>query len=246
MKLFVFIMGLLFGSFFNVIILRVPRKESIIWPRSHCPHCQTTLKWYELIPVLSFIFLKGKCRYCGYRISWQYPLVEVMTGLIYLLLYYHFGLTMVFLIYIILISLLIISSVIDIREKIIPNVITFPGMVTGLISSIILKHIGFWNSLLGILIPGIFLFIIALIFKGGLGMGDVKLVAMIGAFTGVRWALMALFTGAFLGAITGIILIVSGVLDRKKPVPFGPFISIGGLVSILWGYEIWIYIINLY
>lgn len=234
-QLFFLIFGLIFGSFLNVIIYRLPKNESIISPASHCPDCGTRLKPIDLVPVISFFLTKGRCRYCGKAISWQYPLVELLTALLFLSLYVKYGINSKFINLLILVSLLIICSFIDLRNKIIPNKITYPGIILGFILSLFFNHITFTSALLGLLIPAGLLFLIALIFKKGMGMGDVKLVAMIGTFIGWQDTLLSIFIGSLLGSVIGLILIGTDSIERRTRIPFGPFISIGTVVMLLIG-----------
>ena len=237
------LLGLIVGSFSNVCIYRIPRNESIIYPASHCPKCRTTIKPIDNIPLLSYILLKGRCRNCGSKISIQYPVVEFLTGLIYLIIYLIYGLSVQSLVYIILSSALIIIAFIDLQEQIIPDVISLPGIVVGLILSFIVPYISFINSALGALVGGGIILIIAwvgsIIFKKeAMGGGDVKLAAMIGAFLGWRYIIISLFLGFFLGALTGIILIITKIKKREDAIPFGPFIALGSIITLLWGEKI--------
>ena len=242
----IFILGLIVGSFSNVCIYRIPRNESIVYPASHCPKCRTIIKPIDNIPLLSYILLKGRCRNCKSKISIQYPVVEFLTGFIYLIIYLIYGLSIQTLIYIILASSLIIISFIDLNEQIVPDVISLPGIVLGFIISFFVSYISFVNSALGILAGGGIILIIGLagsvIFKKeAMGGGDVKLAAMIGAFLGWRYIIISLFLGFFLGAIVGIILILSKIKSREDVVPFGPFIVLGSLITLLWGEKILIW-----
>ncbi|MEJ6950059.1 prepilin peptidase [Natronospora cellulosivora (SeqCode)] len=246
LAIYIFILGLIIGSFLNVVIYRLPRNESIVFPASHCPECKKRLEITDLVPVLSFIFNKAKCKYCGTKISWQYPLVELLTGFLFLLLYVKFGLNSIFIIYSLLIASLLVSSGIDIKYKIIPNKITYPGIIISLILAIFFNHISFLSSLYGIIIPGGLLLIIALIYGKGLGMGDVKLIAMIGGVLGWQHSLFAIFIGSLIGSILGLTLMVTGVMSRKTRIPFGPFISFGAIISIFYGQQIFEWYISLY
>lgn len=239
----IFSLGLIVGSFSNVCIYRIPRNESVIYPASHCPKCRTKIKPIDNIPLLSYILLKGRCRNCGSKISIQYPVVEFLTGLIYLIIYLIYGLSIQSLVYIILSSALIIIAFIDLQEQIIPDVISLPGIVVGLILSFIVPYISFINSALGALVGGGIILIIAwvgsIIFKKeAMGGGDVKLTAMIGAFLGWRYTIISLFLGFFLGALTGIILIIAKIKKREDAIPFGPFIALGSIITLLWGEKI--------
>jgi leader peptidase (prepilin peptidase)/N-methyltransferase len=239
----IFILGLIVGSFSNVCIYRIPRNESILYPASHCTKCHTTIKPIDNIPLLSYILLKGRCRNCKSKISIQYPVVEFLTGFIYLIIYLIYGLSIQTLIYIILSSALIIIAFIDLNEQIVPDVISLPGIVIGFIISFFVPYISFINSALGIVVGGGIILVIGLagsiIFKKeAMGGGDVKLAAMIGAFLGWRYSIISLFLGFFLGAIVGIILILSKIKSREDVVPFGPFIVMGSLITLLWGEKI--------
>jgi len=240
---FIFILGLIIGSFNNVCIYRIPRNESIIFPASHCPKCSSPIKPVDNIPLISYILLKGRCRHCGSKISIQYPIVELFTGLIYLIIYLTYGLSVQTLIYIILSSALIIIAFIDLNEQIVPDVISLPGIAIGFIISFFVPYISYANSALGILIGGGIILIIgmagSIIFKKeAMGGGDVKLAAMIGAFLGWRYIIISLFLGFFLGALAGIILILSKTKSREDVVPFGPFIVLGSFITLLWGEKI--------
>lgn len=238
-----FILGLIVGSFSNVCIYRIPRNESIIYPASHCPKCSTTISVKDNIPLLSYILLKGRCRNCGSRISIKYPVVELLTGLVYIIIYQIYGLSVQSLIYIILSSALIIIAFIDLNEQIMPEVITLPGMVVGFILSFFVPYLSFIDSALGVVIGGGIILVIrlagSLIFKKeSMGIGDIELSAMIGAFLGWRYITISLFLGFFLGALTGIFLILSKIKSREDAVPFGPFIILGSFITFLWGEQI--------
>ena len=239
----IFILGLIVGSFNNVCIYRIPRNESIIYPASHCPKCRSKIKPIDNIPLLSYILLKGRCRNCKSKISIQYPIVELLTGLTYLIIYLIYGLSIQSLVYIILSSALIITAFIDLQGQIIPDVISLPGIVVGLILSFIVPYISFINSALGVLVGGGIILIIAwigsIIFKKeAMGGGDVKLAAMIGAFLGWRYMVISLFLGFFLGALAGIFLILSKIKRKEDMVPFGPFIALGSIITLLCGEKI--------
>jgi len=239
----IFVLGLIVGSFSNVCIYRIPRNESIIYPASHCPKCRSKIKPVDNIPLLSYILLKGRCHNCKSKISIQYPIVELLTGLIYLIIYLIYGLSIQSLIYIILSSALIIIAFIDLNEQIVPDIISLPGIIIGFILSFFVPYILFINSALGVVVGGGIILIIGLagsvIFKKeAMGGGDVKLAAMIGAFLGWRYIIISLFLGFFLGALAGIILILSKIKSREDVLPFGPFIVLGSLITLLWGEKI--------
>jgi leader peptidase (prepilin peptidase)/N-methyltransferase len=239
----IFILGLIVGSFSYVCIYRIPRNESIIYPASHCPKCRSNISPKDNIPLFSYILLKGRCRNCKSKISIQYPIVEFLTGLIYLIIYLIYGLSIQSLIYIILSSALIIIAFIDLNEQIVPDVISLPGIVIGFIISFFVPYISFINSTLGVVVGGGIILIIGLVGsvifkKEAMGGGDVKLAAMIGAFMGWRFIIISLFLGFFLGALAGIILILLKIKSREDVVPFGPFIVLGSFITLLWGEQI--------
>jgi leader peptidase (prepilin peptidase)/N-methyltransferase len=239
----IFILGLVVGSFSNVCIYRIPRNESIIYPASHCPKCCSNILPKDNIPLLSYILLKGRCRHCKSKISIQYPIVEFLSGLIYLIIVLVYGLSIQTLIYILLSSALIIIAFIDFNEQIVPDVISLPGIVVGFLLSFFVPYISWINSALGVLVGGGIILIIgltgSLIFKKeAMGGGDVKLAAMIGAFLGWRAIIISLFLGFFLGALAGIILIMTKIKKREDAIPFGPFIVLGSFITLLWGEQI--------
>ena len=239
----IFILGLIVGSFSNVCIYRIPRNESMIYPASHCPKCRSSIRPIDNIPLLSYILLKGKCRNCGSKISIQYPVVEFLTGIIYIFIFLIYGLTLQSLIYIILSSALIIIAFIDLNEQIVPDVISLPGIAIGLILSFFVPYISFINSVLGVVVGGGIILVIGLVGsvifkKEAMGGGDVKLAAMIGAFLGWKYTIISLFLGFFLGALVGIFLILLKIKSKEDMVPFGPFIALGSFITFLWGEKI--------
>lgn len=234
------IFGAIVGSFLNVCIFRLPKGESIVWPGSHCPHCKKPIKFYDNIPLLSYLLLGGKCRQCHRSISLQYPLVEGITALSSLLLIMKFGLSLTYLIYFAFVSALIVITVIDLYHQIIPDVISLPGIGAGLLASLIIPQITFFNSLLGVLSGGGSLFLIATVYqwlfkREGMGGGDVKLLAMVGAFLGWKAVILTILLGSFIGSITGIIVMVLKGKDFKYAIPFGPFLSLGAVAALFYG-----------
>ena len=198
----VFILGLLFGSFTNVIIYRMPRGESIVQPPSHCPSCNTRLGVLDLIPVLSWVFLGGRCRYCQEKISPRYAVVELLCGLLFLVVYLRYGLAMETLAGWVFVVILLAVSFTDLDEGMIPDRLTYPGMVLGLVLSF--WTIGFLPALYGFLAFGGLMLAIAVISNGGMGGGDIKLAACIGAFTGLIGSAITLMMAALLGAVFGL------------------------------------------
>lgn len=238
-----FIFGALIGSFLNVCILRLPREESIITPSSHCPNCKTPIKFYDNIPLISFVQLRGKCRHCKQPISIQYPLVEGITALSSLLLFMRYGPSLSYLFYFAFVAALIVITAIDLYHQIIPDVISLPGIGVGLIASLILPQITFFNSLIGVLLGGGSLFIVGTLYqwffkREGMGGGDVKLLAMIGAFLGWKAVILTILLSSLIGSITGIFIMVLKGKDFKYAIPFGPFLSLGAFISLFYGEEI--------
>jgi len=240
-----FLFGTCIGSFLNVCIFRLPRRESIIFPASHCLSCGTKLKPIDNVPIISFLLLRGRCRSCQAKISWQYPLVELATGILFSLAFIRFGWQWHrLLVALILIPASLVVSVIDFRIQIIPNAISLPGIVLGLAVSLLPgSSVTFWNALSGMMLGGGLFYLVAvvsaaLLGKEGMGGGDIKLIAMFGAFLGWQRCLLTIFIGVFLGSAIGIILILLGRKDRKDPIPFGPMLCIGALVSLFYGQEL--------
>jgi leader peptidase (prepilin peptidase)/N-methyltransferase len=232
--------GALIGSFLNVCIYRLPRRESIAWPGSHCPKCSHPIAWYDNIPILSYLALAGRCRHCTVPISFRYPLVEILNAAGYVSLLWFFGRSWVAVAYGLLYSALLVVAGTDLSHKIIPNAVTFPGIVLGLVCATTILPLGFLNSLLGILIGGGILWLLAwvspyLFGKEGMGGGHIKLLAMIGAFLGWKPALMTIMVGSFLGSLVGVTLIAVQVIKREDYIPFGPFLVCGALVALFFG-----------
>ncbi|MBM7613985.1 prepilin peptidase [Alkaliphilus hydrothermalis] len=245
MTLMIFLYGMIIGSFLNVCIWRVPRGESIIFPPSHCPNCNTRLKLYDLVPVLSYISTGGKCRYCFNQISTQYPLVEVANGLLYLLIFHKYGFSIDSLIYCLLGSLLLVIGIVDYYSQIIPNEFIITGF--GILLILNIKSYTTEPSLLlsgvvGLIIAGGFFLFIAIITAGGMGGGDIKLMAMLGLWLGWKLVLLVMLLSFVLGALGSLILISLKIKGRKDYIPFGPFIGIATLLTVLYGDDI----INLY
>ena len=237
----IFLFGASVGSFLNVCIYRLPKEESIISPRSHCTTCNKPVLARDNIPVLSYILLRGKCRNCGEKFSVIYPIIEFLTGIVFVYFFYFFGFNLKVIPYLILTCSLIVISIIDINHRIIPNEISIPFIFLGILFTPILP-IKLYDSLLGILFGGGILYSIAVIYalvakKEGMGMGDVKLLAMIGAFLGIRGVLVTILLGSFLGTIGGFAAILLSGKGRDYPIPFGAFLSIGAVIALLWGDE---------
>ncbi|MFY9270777.1 MAG: prepilin peptidase [Candidatus Manganitrophaceae bacterium] len=239
----VFIVGLLVGSFVNVCIHRFPREESIVFPPSHCPSCRKPIRPYDNIPLLSFLLLGGRCRFCRAPISWRYPLIELGHGFGYLFMLRQFGLSLPFAIYALFFSALVTVTFIDLSHQIVPDRITLPGMVLGVVAASTVLPPGLINSLLGLFLGGGLFYLtavlsVAFLKKEGMGGGDIKLIAMIGAFLGWRGMLLTIFLAALSGSLLGLFLVLFQGRSRAEPIPFGPFLALGALISLIWGTEI--------
>ena len=232
-----FIFGSMIGSFANVCIHRLPRRQSLVFPASHCPSCQEPLRPWHNIPLLSYLALRGRCAFCGTAISVRYPLVECLGGLLYVFLYHQFGFSVHSVVLILLATALLIVSFIDLQHKIIPDVITLPGIVAGVVASFLITPVGVVSSILGVVLGGGLFFLVAVIRPGGMGGGDIKLIAMIGAFLGWQAVLMTIFLGACTGSVAGLALMLLGKKGRKDMVPFGPFLAFGALLTMVWGQD---------
>ena len=233
--LLVFIYGLIFGSFFNVVGLRVPLKQSIVAPRSACPSCGRQLKAYELIPVVSFLLQGGKCRGCKARISPLYPIVELLTGVLFAVAPVLVGWSQELIVAWTLISLLMIIFVSDLRYMLIPDkiLLIFAGIF--LVERAFIPLTPWWDSLFGAATGFLLLLAITLISKGGMGGGDIKLFAVIGFVLGVKLVLLSFFLSALYGAIFGIAALLLKLVKRRQPIPFGPFIVAGTVSAYFWG-----------
>jgi leader peptidase (prepilin peptidase)/N-methyltransferase len=234
------VFGAIVGSFLNVCIYRIPRGESIIFPGSHCPQCQRPIPFYDNIPLVSCLLLRARCRYCQGPISLQYPLVEGVTALGSFLLFSRFGISWSYLFYFAFIASLIVITVIDLYHQIIPDVISLPGIGVGLIASFVLPELTFLNSLIGLLLGGGSLFLVATFYhwlfkREGMGGGDVKLLAMIGAFLGWKAVILTILLGSLVGSLIGVIVMVIKGKDLKYAIPFGPFLSLGAVISLFYG-----------
>jgi len=241
------VFGLAFGSFLNVVIYRMPRGESIVFPGSHCTGCRHVLSWYENIPILSYIALRGKCSRCKGMISIVYPIVEIVTAIMCLTIYQNFGLSVKAAIYFLLFSSLIVAAFIDFDRQEIPDIITLPGIVIGLVVALAYPELlakGRWqaglNSVFGILVGGGSLYLIGflgeIVFKKeAMGGGDVKLLAMIGAFLGWKLTVLTFFIAPIFGSFAGIIMRLK---EGKEMIPYGPYICIGAFIAVIWGESI--------
>ena len=233
------LLGLVIGSFLNVCIYRVPRRESVTWPGSRCTACQRPLAWYENVPLFSWLALRGRCRTCGARISVMYPLVEIVTAVVFVGAYVMYGATPLLAARLLFAAAMIVLFVIDLQHQILPNAITLPGIVVGFLLSFVLPP-GWLASLVGLLLGGGLLYAIAEAYyrwRGieGLGMGDVKMLAMIGAFLGWQLMLLTLVLASFAGSLVGLGLIASRRGGMKLALPFGTFLAVGALAAAVAG-----------
>jgi leader peptidase (prepilin peptidase)/N-methyltransferase len=227
-------LGLLIGSFLNVCIYRIPRKEDIVYTPSHCFNCGSRVKWYDLIPVLSYILLGGKCRQCHEKISKQYPIIELSNGAAYMGIYWLYGISFQTVLVMALFSVLLVISIIDIRHSMIPNgLVLFIAIIA--IIHLILNNDNIIQYIIGFFAVSGLLFLIAIITRGQMGGGDIKLMAVSGLFLGWQNIILALFIGSVIGSVIGLILIGLKVVKRKQRIPFGPFLAMGILISELFG-----------
>lgn len=240
-EVIVFLLGLCIGSFLNVCIYRLPLSKPIPKPsRSVCPDCGSIIRFYDNIPVVSYLLLKRRCRHCGFIIPFRYPLVEISGGLFALLILKQFGLSLDSFVYFVFIAVLIVVTFIDLDYRIIPDVITLPGIPIFLGLAFLLPESDWVNSVLGILVGGGSLLTIAWVYalltgKEGMGGGDIKLLAMAGALVGWKGVLFTIFVSSAAGALIGIILMLRTRKGLKLAVPFGPFIALGAVVYVFFG-----------
>ena len=251
--------GAVAGSFLNVVIHRLPAGESIVFPGSHCPRCGAPIRPWDNIPVLGWIALGGRCRDCREPIDPRYPLVELANALLWAALALRFGPGFQLFAFAALCSALLAITLIDVDHWIIPDAITLPGIAAGLAASFFLPprgslvaeflhhrlgldrlpgflaSLGFWDSLAALLLGGGLFYIVAVVSRGGMGGGDIKLTAMMGAFLGMRDLGVAIFIGLLAGSAVGIGLMIAGRKTRKDAIPFGPFLALGGICAVFWG-----------
>ncbi len=239
-EVFIFIFGLCIGSFLNVCIYRLPASKSIVHPRSMCSSCGTLIASYDNIPIISYLWLRGRCRHCRTKISLRYPIVEFLCGLFALGAYLKFDLTIEALIYFLFFAALMVVTFIDLDHRIIPDVITLPGIPICFAAGFALPTITYKDALLGILSGGGSLFLVAWTYslitkKEGMGGGDIKLLAMIGAIVGWKGVLFTIFVASLVGTLAGLAVMLQSRKGLKLAVPFGPFLSIGSITYIFFG-----------
>jgi len=231
--------GLIMGSFLNVCIHRLPRGASVVWPASRCTTCGRLLSWYDNVPVLSYALLGGRCRSCRAPISIMYPSVEISTAAVFVTGYYWYGPTLLLPIRLLFACGMIVLFVIDLQHRILPNRITIPGIVVGFALSLVAEP-GWVSSLLGIAVGGGLLLAVSEVYyrlrhEEGLGMGDVKMLAMIGAFLGWKLVLLTLILASFLGSLVGVAILVFRKESLKYALPFGTFLATAALVAAVAG-----------
>jgi len=237
------LLGLCLGSFLNVCIYRLPEGKSIVSPPSHCPSCGTRLHFYDNIPVISYLILGGKCRHCSCRISWRYPAIETLAASISFLLFIRYGLTYQYLLLLVFLLALVVVSFIDLEHQIIPDSISIPGTIAGLAASFLLPHNSIIDSLIGAAAGGLGLFAVAYLYhaatgRAGMGGGDIKLLAMIGAWMGWKALPMIVFLSSLSGALIGVLYLSFSRKGMRARIPFGPFLSLGTIIYLFFGKNI--------
>ena len=231
--------GLMVGSFINVCIYRLPRGQSIAWPPSYCTACGRSLRWFENVPVLGWLLLGGRCRTCGERISFVYPVIELVTPATFLLQYWQLGWQSLLVVRLVFVCAMVILFVIDLRHRILPDAITLPGVFVGIVASFVFEP-GWFDAVVGVAIGAGSLLAIAEVYyrvrgEEGLGMGDVKMLAMIGAFLGWQLMLVALLLAAVFGSVIGVMVIVLNYGEAKYALPLGSFLAIGAIAATVIG-----------
>jgi len=230
------ILGSAVGSFLNVCISRIPEGASLIFPSSHCPKCKKKLLFFDLIPIISYFLLSGKCRYCGKKISVRYPVVEAITAFVFIMSYIKYRMSIDLLFFLVIASLLIIISFIDLEHMVIPDFLMIIGIFLGLIYSLYSGNM--IDALKGISVGFVFMYLLGLsakyLFKKeALGEGDIKLVVMLSSFLGVERTFISIFSGSIIGSVIAGMLMLAGRLKRQDYIPFGPFLSLGALIVML-------------
>ncbi len=228
------VLGLLIGSFLNVVVYRVPRRESIVSPGSHCPACDRPIRWYDNVPLVSWLVLRGRCRDCGAAISWRYPAVELGTGVLFALAAAVEGPEPRLLLAWAFLAVLLAITMIDLEHYIIPDRIVLPSTVVGLAAAIALEPARWWVFVVSALGAALFLFALALLWPGGMGMGDVKMALLMGAVLGPS-VIVAIFIAFLGGAVISLVLMGLHLKTRKDKIPFGPYLALGSALAFLWG-----------
>ncbi len=237
------LLGLALGSFVNVCIYRIPLKKSIVFPSSSCPNCGSKIRFYDNIPLVSYIFLLGKCRHCRTPLAWHYPFVEAVVGLLSVALFIRYGLGYQYFLYLVFVASLVAISIIDLQHQIIPDVISLPGIVAGLAVSFLPGGVTWLDSLIGIVAGGGSLYLVAFVYaklagKEGMGGGDIKLLAMIGGWMGWKYLHFVVLLSSFAGVMVGVPLLLIAGKGLRVRIPFGPFLASGALLCFFFGSEI--------
>jgi leader peptidase (prepilin peptidase)/N-methyltransferase len=238
--------GLLIGSFLNVCIYRIPRNLSIVFPSSRCPHCNNAIRPWDNIPVISYLFLGGRCRNCKAKISLRYPLVEALNAFLYGAVVWRYGIGWSSVVYAGICSSLVAITFIDLEFQIIPDRITLAGIPIGLVAGFFLLPdpfmradlLGYKSSLIGMIAGGGLFYLVAVLSRGGMGGGDIKMMAMVGAVMGWKSVLLTTFLGSLTGSLIGVFLMVFKGRGRKTKIPFGPFLAFGAAITLFFGQEI--------
>jgi leader peptidase (prepilin peptidase) / N-methyltransferase len=247
----VFIFGLIWGSFANVVIHRLPKGESVVWPGSRCPQCAKPIAWYDNIPVLSWLLLRGKCRKCHTPIRKRYPAVELLTGILFAVIFWKFQYSWVTVEYLILAWGLVVVSFIDIDLMILPDVFTLPGIVIGLVGAALNPERSFNSALIGVLMGGGFLWLIAYLYllfrkEEGMGGGDIKLLAWIGAVLGWTAIPFVVLASSIIGSVVGLVLATRSEAGLKSVIPFGPYLALAAILYLLGGEQLGLWYIGLF
>jgi leader peptidase (prepilin peptidase)/N-methyltransferase len=255
--LLVFLVGLVIGSFLNVCIYRIPREESIVHPRSHCPNCNQLIAWYDNIPVLSYFILRGRCRHCAIPISPRYALVEMLTAVLFLSVWNACGWDPRTPVYLVMVGGLILGTFVDLEHYIIPDRVSLGGMVAGLFFSALVPALhgketmppALLASVIGLIAGSGSLYLVAelgrrMLKKDAMGLGDVKLLGGIGAFLGWQGVVFTILISSLLGSVIGVTLIVSGKREWQSRLPYGPFLAIGAVGWVLGGHQLWAWYLN--
>ncbi|MFV8248664.1 prepilin peptidase [Bdellovibrio bacteriovorus] len=246
-----FVLGAIFGSFGNVVIYRLPREESVVKPRSYCYSCKTQIKWYDNIPILSWFILRGKCRKCQAKFSFRYPLVEIIMAVLFALSYHYAGLTWTLLEYLIFIFGLVVCTFIDLDHMILPDEFTLSGIVIGLVGAALNPQREFLDALFGVLMGGGFLWGMAYVYymftkNEGMGGGDIKLLAWIGAIVGWKAIPFVIMTSAIVGSVIGLIAARKQKAGLKTVIPFGPYLALGAVIYLFGGEAIALWYLGLF
>ena len=238
--IFLTVVGAAIGSFLNVLIIRIPQGISIVYPSSHCQTCGHAIRFYDNIPVISYIILRGRCRDCHEKISLRYPLVEILTAIMSLLLFWKFGLSLKYMFSFVFSCTLIVITFVDFDHQIIPDIITLPGIPMFALIAVLFMNVPWMDAVLGIIIGGGCLYAVAVGYelitkREGMGGGDIKLLAMLGGFLGWKSIFFIVFVSSLLGALVGVSMMIAKGQNMKYAVPFGPFLSIAAVAYIFFG-----------